>query len=222
MTKYIVRRWPFILGIFILECHLPLVRPSYTCPVVPRGGPPVRPAGGHIVNVGVSLTRGGGGHPAVCARRTDGCPGWGGGLLLWIWVVFHSFFRVSLARPNDYYHLFRLSTLGYIKLWYLLSKCLLTLLGHFFFVFFVFFLTFCWFIIFFDWFFFHFFFDFLITYFGFLHMGCIGGWGSRCTGCSCTCLYPAAAPTRAPNSNRFCTGMPGDCIAVLLSLPGTW
>ena len=39
MTKHIVLRQLFIPGIFLLECHLPLDWPSYTCPVLPRDGP---------------------------------------------------------------------------------------------------------------------------------------------------------------------------------------
>ena len=98
MTKYIVRRWPFILEVFILECHLPPVWPGYTCPVLPRGGPHVRPAGGHLVHTEVS-----------CVPRRRGTPGR-------VYAVHRRLSRrapsgsgsssmSSLACPNDYHSL---------------------------------------------------------------------------------------------------------------------
>ena len=84
----------------------------------------------------------------------------------------------------------------------------------------IFFLTFLvGFIIFFDC-FYHFFLIFLSLFVIFYIWVAYGGRGPKCIGCSDTCPCPAVAPIRAPNNNRFCTGMSGDCIDVSLSLPG--
>ena len=79
MIKYNVQWSSFILGTVVLKCHLPSGRPGTcpgcTCPVLPWGDPPVRPAGGHPVHaecpcpVEVEGTR-------PCGRRTVGWPGW--------------------------------------------------------------------------------------------------------------------------------------------------
>ena len=45
-----------------------------------------------------------------------------------------------------------------------------------------------------------------------------GEWGSIRTGCSGIGLYLAVAPIHVPSSSRFCSGNPGGCINVLLSL----
>ena len=67
--------------------------------------------------------------------------------------------------------------------------------------------------------FFHFFSGFFLSLFVILHMGYMRGEGSRYIGYIYTCPSPAAVPIHAPSNNRFCTGMPGGYIVVVLSLP---
>ena len=50
--------------------------------------------------------------------------------------------------------------------------------------------------------------------------GLHAGGGPKYIVYSYTCPSPAAVPILAPSNNRFCTGMPGGYIVVVLNLPG--